>query len=257
MLIDSHSHIDSDCFADMLPELFERMKKADVAGTLIAGCSLHEYERGLKFTQEHANTWYAVGVHPSTHDDPHEAAIEELVELSEPEKIVAIGECGLDYYYEEAPYDDQKERFARHVEAAKIAKLPLIIHSRDAKEDTMDILRSHGADQCGFVLHCFTSDKEMARAALDLGGYISFSGIVTFKNAAQIQDVASWVPEDRFLVETDCPYLAPIPYRGKQNEPSYVRLVAEKVASLRGVSLDEVADASTRNFFKLFSRATL
>ena len=152
MLIDSHSHIDSDCFADMLPELFERMKKADVAGTLIAGCSLHEYERGLKFTQEHANTWYAVGVHPSTHDDPHEASIEELVELSKPEKIVAIGECGLDYYYEEAPYDDQKERFARHVEAAKIAKLPLIIHSRDAKEDTMDILRSHGADQCGFVL---------------------------------------------------------------------------------------------------------
>ena len=176
---------------------------------------------------------------------------------AKPQKVVAIGECGLDYYYEEEPYDAQLERFARHIEAAKLANLPVIVHSRDAQEDTIRLLKEHDAGSTGFVLHCFTGDKKMAQDALDLGGYLSFSGIVTFKNATQIQEVASWVPSDRYLVETDCPYLAPIPFRGKRNEPSYVRYVARKVAFLRGETLEKVAEDSTQNFFRLFSKAEL
>ena len=163
----------------------------------------------------------------------------------------------MDYYYEEAPYDAQLERFARHIEAAKLANLPVIVHSRDAQEDTIRLLKEHDAGSTGFVLHCFTGDKKMAQDALDLGGYLSFSGIVTFKNATQIQEVASWVPSDRYLVETDCPYLAPIPFRGKRNEPSYVRYVARKVAFLRAETLEKVAEDSTQNFFRLFSKAEL
>lgn len=257
MLIDSHSHIDSGEFSLDIEDVFARMKAADVGGTLVAGCSLSDYERGLKFAEAHDNVWYAVGVHPSTHDDDHEAGVEELVKLSTPKKVVAIGECGLDYFYEEAPYDAQLERFAAHLEAAKRAGLPVIVHSRDAKEDTIRLLKEHNAGETGFVLHCFTGDKQMAQDALDLGGYLSFSGIVTFKNAAQIQEVASWVPSDRYLVETDCPYLAPIPFRGKRNEPSYVAYVARKVAYLRGVPVEQTAEETTQNFFKLFSKATL
>lgn len=257
MLIDSHSHIDGESFASDIDEIFKHMKAASVAGTLVAGCSLHEYSRGLTFADSHPNVWYAVGVHPSTKDDEHEATIEELVELSTPKKVVAIGECGLDYYYEEAPYTAQQERFARHIEAAKLARLPVIVHSRDAAEDTIRLLKELDAGDCGFVLHCFTGDKKMAQSALDLGGYLSFSGIVTFKNAAQIQEVASWVPSDRYLVETDCPYLAPIPFRGKRNEPSYVEYVAKKIAALRNESFGKVSEDSTNNFFRLFSKAEL
>ena len=238
MLIDSHSHIDGAEFQLDIDEVFARMKEAEVGGALVAGTSLQDYERGLNFANAHKNVWYAAGVHPSTKDDDHEASIEELVGLTKPQKVVAIGECGLDYYYEEAPYDAQLERFARHIEAAKLANLP-------------------DAGSTGFVLHCFTGDKKMAQDALDLGGYLSFSGIVTFKNATQIQEVASWVPSDRYLVETDCPYLAPIPFRGKRNEPSYVRYVARKVAFLRGETLEKVAEDSTQNFFRLFSKAEL
>lgn len=257
MLIDSHSHIDGETFAPDIEGIFERMKASSVAGTLVAGCSLREYERGLSFAKAHRNVWYAVGVHPSTKDDDHEADIPELVELSKPKKVVAIGECGLDYYYEKAPYSAQLDRFARHIEAAKRAKLPVIVHSRDAAEDTIGLLKELDAGECGFVLHCFTGDKKMAHSALDLGGYLSFSGIVTFKNAALIQEVASWVPSDRYLVETDCPYLAPIPFRGKRNEPSYVQYVAKKIAALRNETLEKVSEDSTNNFFRLFSKAEL
>ena len=198
MLIDSHSHIDGAEFQLDIDEVFARMKEAEVGGALVAGTSLQDYERGLNFANAHKNVWYAAGVHPSTKDDDHEASIEELVGLTKPQKVVAIGECGLDYYYEEAPYDAQLERFARHIEAAKLANLPVIVHSRDAQEDTIRLLKEHDAGSTGFVLHCFTGDKKMAQDALDLGGYLSFSGIVTFKNATQIQEVASWVPSDRY-----------------------------------------------------------
>ena len=171
MLIDSHSHIDGAEFQLDIDEVFARMKEAEVGGALVAGTSLQDYERGLNFANAHKNVWYADGVHPSTKDDDHEASIEELVGLTKPQKVVAIGECGLDYYYEEAPYDAQLERFARHIEAAKLANLPVIVHSRDAQEDTIRLLKEHDAGSTGFVLHCFTGDKKMAQDALDLGGY--------------------------------------------------------------------------------------
>ena len=170
MLIDSHSHIDGAEFQLDIDEVFARMKEAEVGGALVAGTSLQDYERGLNFANAHKNVWYAAGVHPSTKDDDHEASIEDLVGLTKPQKVVAIGECGLDYYYEEAPYDAQLERFARHIEAAKLANLPVIVHSRDAQEDTIRLLKEHDAGSTGFVLHCFTGDKKMAQDALDLGG---------------------------------------------------------------------------------------
>lgn len=255
MFIDSHSHIDSEPFISDIEGVLGRMKEADVRGTLVAGCSLHETERTLAFAQSHENVWASVGVHPSTEDDPHEVSVEELVFLSAHPKVVAIGECGLDYFYNKEPLDWQRERFAKHIEAAKEAKLPLIIHSRDAAEDTIRILKEGGAGECGFVLHCFTGDENMARQALDLGGYLSFSGIVTFKNAKNIQEVASWVPSDRYFIETDSPYLAPIPYRGKRNEPSYVVEVAKKLSQLRSVPLEQIGAESTENFFRFFHRA--
>lgn len=256
MLIDSHSHIDSPCFQKDIDGIFSRMCENKVRAALIAGCSLNEYERGLSFVNQHSNTWYSVGVHPSTTDDTHEATADELVELSKPEKVVAIGECGLDFYYDDVEPSVQEKRFLTHIEAALKADLPLIVHSRDAKEKTIELLKE-GGKNLKFVLHCFTGDNQMAQDALELGGYISFSGIVTFKNAAQIQEVAGWAPKDRILIETDCPYLAPIPYRGKQNEPSYVRFVAQKLAELRNCSVEEIAECTSLNFFRLFTKAKL
>lgn len=255
MLIDSHSHIDGEGFTEDIPEIFARMRENKVMGSLIAGCSLNEYSRGLNFVKKHPNLWYAVGVHPSTTTDDHEPTTDGLCSLTADKKVVAIGECGLDFYYDDVKKDKQISRFKIQIEAAKRVNLPLIIHSRDARQLTIDLLREGGASS--FVLHCFTGDKKMAKAALDMGGYISFSGILTFKNAQEIQEVAAWMPHDRMLVETDCPYLAPIPYRGKRNEPSYVKFVAEKLAELRSDSLENISKTTTENFFKLFKKATL
>jgi TatD DNase family protein len=170
--------------------------------------------------------------------------------------VVAVGETGLDYFRSKGDLGWQKDRFRAHIQAAKISKLPLIIHSRDAKEDTIEILRSEGADECSGVMHCFTEDWPMAVAALDLGFYISFSGIVTFRNALDLQAVARRVPADRLLVETDSPYLSPVPMRGKRNEPAFVRYTAEFLARLRGEPAEVLSDQTTENFFRLFKKAT-
>lgn len=255
MLIDSHCHIDSPEFSEDLPQIFSEMDKNDVRGALTVCCSLREFSRGLSFADSHKNFWCSVGVHPSTDDDPSELTVDRLVNLTAPKKVIGIGECGLDYHYNSEPLDWQRERFAVHIRAARKAKLPLVVHSRDANEDTMRILQENHADECGFVLHCFCGDQKMAQVALEMGGYISFSGIVTFKNAAEIQGVVSSMPLDRILVETDCPYLAPVPFRGKRNDPSKVIYVAKKVAELRSISLQEVEKATTDNFFRLFSKA--
>ncbi|MCD8339891.1 MAG: TatD family hydrolase [Burkholderiales bacterium] len=258
MLIDSHCHIDSPEFAKDLPEIFTSMDKAEVGGALTVCCSLSEYQRALDFANARDNVWCSVGVHPSTDNDDHEATVEELVAFTEPLKVVAIGECGLDYHYNEEPWDLQHQRFATHINAARQADLPVIVHSRDANEDTMDILRDNKADESGFVLHCFCGDRKMAKRALDMGGYISFSGIVTFKNSQEIQEVASkYVPLDRILVETDCPYLSPVPFRGKRNDPSKVFYVAQKIAELRSMPFKEIAGITTKNFFTLFKKAAL
>ena len=257
MLVDSHCHLDFNDFEEDFEDMLARARENGVTAMLNAGNNIDELDKQLEISEKYPFIYTAVGVHPHNAAEYPDIRAENFIAKAAHKKVVAIGECGLDYYYEEAPYDAQLERFARHIEAAKLANLPVIVHSRDAQEDTIRLLKEHDAGSTGFVLHCFTGDKKMAQDALDLGGYLSFSGIVTFKNATQIQEVASWVPSDRYLVETDCPYLAPIPFRGKRNEPSYVRYVARKVAFLRGETLEKVAEDSTKNFFRLFSKAEL
>ena len=205
----------------------------------------------MELLEGHSGITASVGVHPNE-QDCHEPTVAELAMLAEHPQVVAIGETGLDYFRSEGDLEWQHKRFRTHIRAAKQTGKPLIIHTREAREDTLRILREEGADEVGGVLHCFTEDWETARQALDLNFYISFSGIVTFKNATQIQDTARKVPEDRYLVETDSPYLAPIPHRGKPNYPHHVRHVAQFVADLRGIPLASVAEQTTRNYWALF-----
>jgi TatD DNase family protein len=199
----------------------------------------------------HAQLFASVGVHPDQGEDVG-LAINDLIERAQHPKIIAIGETGLDYYRQEGDLEWQRTRFRTHIRAARECGKPLIIHTRDAAEDTLRIMREEGADKAGGVMHCFTETLEFAQAAMELNFYISFSGIVTFKNANAIKEVAKAVSLERLLVETDSPYLAPVPHRGKTNQPGWVRYVAEEIASLRGVSLEAIADATTRNFFRLF-----
>jgi TatD DNase family protein len=194
----------------------------------------------------------SVGVHPNV-TEGHEPTVDELMALADNQKVIAIGETGLDYFHSSGDLEWQKQRFRNHISVAKTLNKPLIIHTREAGHDSLDILAEQGADQVGGIIHCFTEDWAYAEKALDLNFYISFSGIVTFKNAAAIQEVAKKVPADRFLIETDSPYLAPIPFRGKPNYPLYVRHVAEKLAELRNTSLEQIAQQSTDNFYRLFA----
>ena len=206
----------------------------------------------LALAAAHSEISAAVGVHPTT-TGGHEPTLEELTEAVAADNVVAVGETGLDYFRSEGDLRWQHERFNRHIEAARSVKKPLVIHTRAAADDTMQTLRDHSARDAGGVMHCFAEDWQIAEQALDIGFYISFSGIVTFKSAKAVQEVAMKAPLDRILVETDAPYLAPVPHRGKTNEPAYVRHTAEFVAELRGITLDEVAKATTENFYRLFS----
>ena len=206
----------------------------------------------LALAAAHSEISAAVGVHPTT-TGGHEPTLEELTEAVAADNVVAVGETGLDYFRSEGDLRWQHERFHRHIEAARSVKKPLVIHTRAAADDTMQTLRDHSARDAGGVMHCFAEDWRIAEQALDIGFYISFSGIVTFKSAKAVQEVAMKAPLDRILVETDAPYLAPVPHRGKTNEPAYVRHTAEFVAELRGITLDEVANATTENFYRLFS----
>jgi TatD DNase family protein len=219
---------------------------------LCVAIDLESYPKMRDLVDGYDNISVSVGVHPNERDC-QEPTSDELVELAKDSKVVAIGETGLDYYRSEGDLTWQKERFRRHIQAAKRAGKPLIIHTRESRDDTLAILAEERADEVGGVLHCFTEDWDTARRALDLNFYVSFSGIVTFKNAAVIQDAAKKVPEDRLLIETDSPYLAPIPYRGKPNYPFHVYHVAEFIAKLRGVSLDYLAALTTKNFYSLFA----
>jgi TatD DNase family protein len=206
----------------------------------------------LAVAEAHANVFASVGVHPD-HDEGREPDVAELVALAAHPKVVAIGETGLDYYrMAREDVDWQRERFRTHIRAARQAGKPLVIHTRNAAEDTLAIMAEEGAGEAGGVMHCFTESQTVADAALALGFYISFSGIVTFKNAKALKEVARHVPLERLLIETDAPYLAPVPHRGQRNEPAYVRHVAEEIAALRGIPLGEVAEATTRNFFTWF-----
>lgn len=257
MLVDSHCHLDFPDFEEDFDAVLERAAANDIRTILTICTHVTRFDRIAAIAEAHRDIWCSVGIHP------HEAAGEppvtgaQLAELAAHPKCIGIGETGLDYFYEHSPKAEQQRNFRAHIEAARVTGLPLIVHARDADDDTIAILKE-GSEEGAFpgVIHCFTAGPELARVAVELGLYISVSGIVTFKKAEELRETIASVPLDRLLVETDAPYLAPTPNRGKRNEPSFVRHTAGKVAEVKGVSRDELAAATTGNFFRLFSRAS-
>ncbi len=255
MLIDSHCHLDFEALSADIDGVMARAKAAGVTGMVTISTRVDNFSTYANLAERFDNVWCSVGTHPHNADQELHIEIEDLVRLSAHPRCVAIGEAGLDYFYDNAPREAQAIGLHRHIAAARITGLPLIIHSRAADDDMAAILEEEtGQGAFPFVLHCFTAGMDLAQRALALGGYISFSGIITFKNAKEIQDVAAFVPADRYIVETDAPYLAPIPHRGQSNEPSYVRHTAEKVAEIRGLSLEQVGHETTANFGRLFAK---
>jgi TatD DNase family protein len=258
MYIDSHCHINFPELSVRLPEIFGKMADNQVTHALCVSVNLPEFPQVLELAEKYPHIYASVGVHPDYEDAP-EVSVDELVRLSKHPKIVAIGETGLDYYRLEGDLEWQRERFRTHIRASRITRKPLIIHTRSAAEDTIRIMREEGAGTdaggAGGVMHCFTESLQVAEAAMAMGFYISFSGIVTFKSAKELQAVACVVPLERMLIETDSPYLAPVPHRGKINEPGLVRHVAEFLAKLKDVPLERVAQQTTDNFFNLFNVA--
>jgi TatD DNase family protein len=255
MLVDSHCHLD---FAELqadLPGVLERMRANGVTHALTISTTLATFPAVRALAHAHANIWCSAGVHPDERADGREVDRPELVRMAQDARVVAIGETGLDYFRVEGETEWQRERFRAHIRAARDTGKPLVIHTRNAAEDTLHILREENAGDVGGVMHCFTETWEVAQAAMELGFHISFSGIVTFKNAVALKEVAKRVPLERMLVETDSPYLAPVPHRGKTNEPGFVRHVAEEIARLRGVAFEDIARATTQNFFRLFRLA--
>lgn len=252
MLVDSHCHLNFPDLSENLHHHLQAMSENDVAYALAVSVSKETADEVLHLAENHNNLWATVGIHPED-PDAEEFSYDELILRAKHEKVIGIGETGLDYYWCEGDLSWQHQRFITHIQAAQKSHLPLVVHTRKASDDTIKILREHHADYG--VIHCFSEDIDFAKAALDLGFYISFSGIVTFKNAPKIQEACRYVPSDRILVETDAPFLAPMPYRGKLNTPAYVKHTAEFVAQLRGVSYETIAQQTTDNFFQLFSKA--
>jgi len=251
MFVDSHCHLNFPELRKQLPDILEAMDRNQVGHALVVSVNLPDWPELMEVVHSQPRLWASVGVHPDYEDTP-DPSVEELVRLSATDKVVAIGETGLDYYRLTGDLEWQRERFRRHIRAAREVAKPLIIHTRSSSEDTLRLMREEGAAEAGGVMHCFTESQAVADAAIDLNFYISFSGIVTFKNAKELHEVARTVPLDRLLIETDSPYLAPVPHRGKLNDPSKVIHVAERIADLRGLTVAEVAKASTDNFFRLF-----
>ncbi|MGP1630482.1 MAG: TatD family hydrolase [Giesbergeria sp.] len=265
MFTDSHCHLSFPELAAQISDIRQAMANAQVERALCICTTMEEFAQVHALALAYDNFWCSVGVHPDN-EGVREPSVQELLECAALPRVVAIGETGLDYYGMQdrkggrsiADLEWQRERFRTHIRAARAAGLPLVIHTRSASDDTLAILREEmqgeAAHQSSGVFHCFTESAAVARAALDLGFYISFSGIITFKNAQDLRDVAAFVPLDRLLIETDSPYLAPVPYRGKTNSPAYVPFVAQQVAQVRGIAVEAVAAATSRNFERLFSR---
>ncbi len=265
MFVDSHCHLSFPELRAQLPDILAAMSEAQVDRALCICTTLEEFDQVQGLAAEHPNLWATVGVHPDN-EDVLEPSLNDLLQGAQRAKVVGIGETGLDYYRlgerTLADMEWQRERFRVHIRAGRQTDLPLVIHTRSASDDTLAILREEGGFNGGAgelprsrgVFHCFTETADVARAALDLGFYISFSGILTFRNAADLREVASFVPLDRCLIETDSPYLAPVPYRGKTNSPAYVPHVAQQLASIKGLTVEAVAEATTHNFEQLFSR---
>jgi len=255
MLVDSHCHLNFPELAANLPAIKQSMQDNGVGYALCISVTLPDFPQVLALAETNDNFYASVGVHPD-YENIEEPSVATLLALANHPKVIAIGETGLDYFRLTGDLEWQRTRFRNHIRAAIQCGKPLIIHTRNAAEDTIRIMTEENAQQVGGVMHCFTENLDVALQAIALGFYISFSGIVTFKNALTIKEVAQSVPLDRILVETDSPYLAPVPYRGKINQPSYVKHVAEEIAKLRGISFEEVSAATTENFFRLFKHAT-
>ncbi|QOL24814.1 YchF/TatD family DNA exonuclease [Thalassotalea sp. LPB0316] len=252
MFIDSHCHLDRLDLAEFdqnLNQVVENAKQASVEELLCVSVTLDEFPQMVEKTRPFSNVWLSCGAHPLNQDEMIDA--DNLYQLAKTPKVVAIGETGLDYFYAPETKVVQQDSFVKHIQVANKINKPLIIHTRDAQQDTLAIMRSENAAQCGGILHCFTETWDMAKQAIDMGFYISFSGIVTFKNASALREVAKQVPDDRILIETDAPYLAPVPHRGKQNQPAYVVEVAKHLASIRGQSVEHIAKITTDNFRNL------
>lgn len=255
MLVDSHCHLDFPELAADRAGVIERARANGVERMVTISTRVRRFDEIKAIAEAHPEIWCSVGTHPHHAHEETDITTADLVRLAAHPRCIAIGEAGLDYHYE-GDYAAQETGFRRHIAASRVTGLPLVIHAREADDDIASILEEEmGQGAFPFVLHCFSSGLELAQRGLALGGYISFSGILTFKNATVIQEAARIAPADRILVETDAPYLAPIPYRGKSNEPGYVRHTAEKLAELRGVTLDEISETTTANFFRLFSKA--
>jgi len=256
MFIDTHCHLTFPELRERWDDIRAAMRAAQVERAIVICTTIEEFDTVHALAAQHDFLWCTVGVHPDN-EDVHEPDVAELVRLGRRDRVVAVGECGLDYYRlgerTLADMEWQRERFRVHIRAARHTGLPLVIHTRESAQDTLAVMREAGAEQAGGVMHCFTESWEVAEGALELGFYISFSGIVTFKNATALKEVARRVPLERLLVETDSPYLAPMPHRGKTNEPGWVVHVAEEIARLRELPLAAIEQATTDNFFRLFS----
>ena len=249
--VDSHCHLDFPELAENLTDVLAQMRQNDVAAALCVSVNLAGFPQVLALAEQYPNIYASVGVHPD-YEDVEEPSVAHLAELARHPGVIAIGETGLDYFRLKGDLEWQRMRFRNHIRAARECGKPLIIHTREAATDTLRIMAEENAAEAGGVMHCFTETWEVAEAALAMGFYISFSGIVTFKNAKQIKEVAQRVPLERILIETDAPYLAPAPHRGRLNQPAYVKHVAEEIATLRGISLDEAGRCTTENFMRLF-----
>jgi TatD DNase family protein len=254
MYIDSHCHINFPELAGRLPALFERMAANQVGYALCIGVELEKFPEIRTLAETYPNVFASVGVHPD-HEACTEPTVEDLVALADHPRVVAIGETGLDYFRLTGDLEWQRDRFRTHIRAARAARKPLVIHTRAAADDTLRLMREEQAGEAGGVMHCFTESLAVAEAAVELGFYISFSGIVTFKNAAALREVAAAIPIERILIETDSPYLAPVPHRGQTNEPGFVKHVAEEIARVRGTTTEAIGAATTANFFRLFAAA--
>ncbi|PCK23732.1 hydrolase TatD [Bacillus pumilus] len=252
MLFDTHAHLNAEQYNEDLEQVIERAKSEKVEKIVVVGFDRPTITRAMELIEEYDFIYAAIGWHPVDAIDMTDEDLAWIKELSQHEKVVAIGEMGLDYYWDKSPKDVQKEVFRRQIALAKEVNLPIIIHNRDATEDVVTILKEEGAADVGGIMHCFTGSLDIAKACMDMNFYISFGGPVTFKNAKKPKEVVKDIPSDRLLIETDCPYLTPAPFRGKRNEPSYVKYIAEQIAELREISFEELAELTTENAKKVF-----
>lgn len=255
MLVDSHCHLDFPKFDEDRDEMIARARDAGVGCMVSISTRIRKFDAILKIAEVHDDIYCSVGTHPHYANEELDISPSDIVKICNHEKVVAIGEAGLDYHYDTASRDDQETGFRNHIAAARETGLPLVIHARDADEDTAAILREeHAKGAFKILLHCFTAGAALAQTGVELGGYVSFSGVLTFKNSQDLRDIAADLPLDRILVETDAPYLAPEPMRGRRNEPAFVAHTAAKLAEVRGLSIEQISEVTTDNFFTLFSK---